>query len=461
MMSQGSRLAWLYAISKKYSSQLATLGLLLVVAFALRSVHLGDLHTVQADEYSWMLAGNSLLHTGTPSSWTIPWSFTNYSVYYSAAREEFNGEIYWVVTPWLDHPPLFSLLIGSWLSVMPVGDIHAPAWVVVRLPMVGVAIATILCTFLFVYRLAGKRVAWLTLLAYTFFPASVLTSRFALAENVITLWLIGGLLLAHVFLTESRRRWVFIALCVIAVTAPLLKLSGAVVPGAIALILFMQKKYKLATIILGMGLLAGVIFATYGWLYDWQVFLMANQAHALRPQSIQSVWSLIAGTNIANLSLFDPSIMVGFAGLALFLAQYAKKQAHTFVVAPLFVGLCTLLLVAPVEAYSWYAFPLYPLIALGLGYVLSLFVQNVRLALVLLLPLVLFATEKGFSLAGSALHATVILGVGVGLLLFTGVLVRSKQLMVSGAVIALLAASEVLWAVHIIAKYSDVILQQK
>lgn len=370
----------------------------LLIATWLRFVNSDTLHTLSRDEYSWILAGTSLLETGKPTSWTIKWPFYHWNIYESVRNGVFDGERYSLVTPWMDHPPLFALAIASWVKITD-QNIYAPNWIYVRTPMIAVAIATMLLTFLLTKRLFGENPALFTLAAYTFFPAAIISSRFTISENVLSLWLIASLMSIYVVLSNrsnKHRQIALVILLILSFTAPLLKLSGLLVPGSAVLLLLLRKQYRLATYVTVAAALGLGTFTLYGWWYSWEVFTSTQLTHSLRPQSVTNFWSIFHQTIVPRVSLFDPSIIVGFIGLAMLLIDRQNKNRH-FLLAPLFMGIVLLLLVAPIEEYSWYKFPLYPLLAIGLGWITHQFWKGVNFSALLLLPLLIFMAEQALT----------------------------------------------------------------
>ena len=60
-----------------------------------------------ADEWAWAWAGLTLLTSGVPTGWSYLGGYHAYHVIH------LHGAGYPLVTPWLDHPPLFPLVVGA------------------------------------------------------------------------------------------------------------------------------------------------------------------------------------------------------------------------------------------------------------------------------------------------------------------------------------------------------------
>ena len=174
------------------------------------------------------MVGSSLIRTGKPTSWSI-----FHRAYKAAGIPESTDRTY---TPALDHPPLFSLLIGGWAVAIGERDLHHLTWSRLRVPMIGVALLSLWATWRFAGLLFGARVARFTLLAMTFMPSHIVTSRIIAVEHVTGLFLILGMDTLYRMVEHSdgptrtrRRRWGLLGL---SLAAPLLTLSFVLLSAA-------------------------------------------------------------------------------------------------------------------------------------------------------------------------------------------------------------------------------------
>ena len=401
---------------------------LLMIAAGLRLYYIENLHTVEPDEVLWLKAGVSLITEGVPTSWTIRWPSHNWEAY-----DKVEGG---TVTPWLDHPPLFALMIGGWAVLTGQDGVSPHAWGLLRLPMALVSVAVILFTYLFVNKAFNRRLAFFTLLAFVFFPSQIIASRFTLAENVVPLFLALGLYALAVYLSATSwgtKRLSLVILLLVSFGAPLLKLSGAVVPLTLVLFLMLTKRYRLSFMMVGMGILSILSFMLYAWFYSWDVFVGAQKSHMLRPHSFEHFWTLFTKLDVGNYAFFDPSIVVGFFGVLAFLLVEPVKEKRLYLFSALFVVSFLLLYISPVEAYEWYKYPLYPLLAVGLGHVFLSLYQERAAYLVLFLPMVAMMLQHSllFDSQGSRKLALIFFyGLSVISLVTSNRLIRLKYVFV-------------------------------
>ncbi|HEX3559386.1 MAG TPA: glycosyltransferase family 39 protein [Pyrinomonadaceae bacterium] len=371
------------------------LALLAALAFSVRAQKLGSLHPFDLDERVWLLTGTSLIQKGTPASWTIFWD-----KYPHRENMPFGGVNHLVVEPFLDHPPLFALGVGAWAALTGNNGPKPLNWAVLRLPMVLLALATIGVTWLFLRRLCGPPLSSFTLLAFSFFPAHIIASRFVVAENAIAFLL---MLCLYAFLIVDREaeenpkraalaKYIIVAVCGLAI---LLKLSAIVIPATIGLLSLLRKNRPLFKSVVAATLVSVLLFVGYGAYYDWGIFKSVMAGHGSRPQSFWHFWSIVTQLDLGYFPLRDPSVIIGFVGLFTLLADSVIPwEKRLYIFAPLLNFSLLFLFIAPVESYGWYKYVLFPLLAVGLGHVLTELYRGKAAYYVLLLPAVAVMLEQ-------------------------------------------------------------------
>jgi hypothetical protein len=174
------------------------------------------------DEVFWTMLGRSLIQTGQPHGWS-------YFSSYQQKETVLNGGVRMtLVTPSLDHPPLFSFLPGTAQTLMGKSWRELPSSKVMRLPLVGLGILNV---GLFVWWLRRLKVSGIWLLTSSLIfataPTFVLLSRLVVAENLLVTWIILWLITATT--NSPRLKWLrYLAL----VAAPITKISGVALNAA-------------------------------------------------------------------------------------------------------------------------------------------------------------------------------------------------------------------------------------
>ncbi len=353
---------------------------LIVIAVLLRAGNLGEFHPIDPDETSWLMVGTSLIATGEPTGWTI-----FQGVYFNAGV---NAEA--LVTPYLDHPPLFSLIVGGWAYALGETDMKKLNWELVRIPMIVISILTIIFTYLFVRRAFGNTLAVFVLLAFVFFPSHVVTSRIIAAEHFIGLLLMIGLYLFVVFeTTENSRvkRIMAMMMALLCVVSLMVKLSAVIIPATLCLLALYKRRWRLLATLMLASIVSLLVLLGYGYYYNWEAFVGIFQSHSGRGQNFAHFWTFFTKLNIGHRGFFDVSIIVGLVGMIGLIIEERVEKRGIYIYIPFLVVSFLFLYVAPGIAYGWYKYLFYPLIAVGLGHVFAQLYRGRYEYLVLFLPM--------------------------------------------------------------------------
>lgn len=313
------------------------------------------------DESAWGFLGASLIQTGRPTSWSF---FSAYNPDHIFQRRDGNAPL---VSPVLDHPPLFSLLPGlahaingSWQDY--------PSIKVTRLPMLilgtfNVALLMLVARNFF----TQKKWIYIAGLIYAVAPSFVLTSRLVVAENLMITWT----LLALLVLPNTKWRWQFLSLLLIGCGAVLSKVSGLVVPVSIflyGLAMSDEKVWKAGIV----GGLAGVLgFVLFGAFYDIGLFLEILNSQAGRDLG----WSTLQNRFFLHASIVEKFFFDGWVFLGLFstvLVLFKKEAKYLSLNLFLIINLFFILLTSGEQTFhGWYDYTLYPLFVLFITALLS------------------------------------------------------------------------------------------
>lgn len=384
--------------------------LILALAAAVRSQNLAALHPFEADERLWLLVGTSLIQTGIPASWTIYWE-----KYDNMAILPLGGQEHVVVTPFLDHPPLFGLGLGLWANLTGNNTTAPFNWAILRMPMIFISLASLFMTALLLRRLFDTSFAITTLTAFAFFPTHIIASRFIVAENMIAALLMTALYAFSVIDTsqQGRRaalRYAAASIYLICGSAALLKLSGLAIPASLCFLALLRKKWKLAAGIAFSAAISLALLALWGAYYDWSIFIDVLGGHTGRPQSFWHFWSILTHLDLGYFPLPDPSLIVGFIGMLALLGNPTIQWGRrVYIFAPLFVFSLLFLFIAPIEQYGWYKYSLFPLLAVGVGYVLTELIRGRYIYYTLLLPWLAVLLEHSQLLASHNQQRLIIL----------------------------------------------------
>jgi hypothetical protein len=347
--------------------EIGGVGLVTLVGAFLRFIDIGAApgFTDNADDIQFSWAGLNLIEHGDAYTWSY---FTAYPQPPGVLQAY--GTAFPMVHHWLDHPPLFALLMGAYLwligdrSMLGLTPEHVRA-----LP----AALSVLCIPL-VYALGRRAVgAWgafggAVLLATV--PAAVLMGREAEPESVLAPMLLLALLLAARQSGGSAARWQVVVLLALSLLAPLLKVTGFAIGGAVGVILLMNGCTRLAVGCVVAAALGIGIYVAYGWAVDWQLFTHVIQQQSQNRRGLLAGLALIADPAGINRPLHDGWWILGWIGLGLLLFRGRRSRAEQLVAWPAFAYALTVMVLAGeilAGQYGWYKVILQPLVYLAAG----------------------------------------------------------------------------------------------
>ena len=334
-----------------------------IIAFAgglgLRGYHLATAPRPMqtADEYAWTWAGMSLLQHGVPASWS-------YLYAYSGGEEHrFLGQKLTIVSPWLDHPPLFSLLTGGWARLGGYSDPYAVglAWMRVLPLLLWVAGFWLLACVL--ARLFDSATVAAALATYAVAPPMVLQSKLVVSENL----LVPLFLAAYLLITRARERgsrFAWLGVGAIALALPLVKIPALALCLILALHAVALRDRRLVAFVIGGTICGLALYCAYGAHYGWDQFHRVQLAHAGRFVGFQSGLSLLFGTHVVDESVIWPLWYIGGIGLVV---DAVNDRARDIGMQALVYAGCMTIFADQRSVYGWYWIPLYPMMAAGIG----------------------------------------------------------------------------------------------
>ncbi|HYW26680.1 MAG TPA: glycosyltransferase family 39 protein [Terriglobales bacterium] len=369
------------------------------LALVLRLHGLTDapLFTDDLDEMQFAWAGLNLIQHGDPITWSYYPGYPSYEAFTAF------GVTVPLVHHWMDHPPLYSLLIGGWVWLLGARDMTGFDAAEVRLVPVACSTLTVPLTYLLGRRFIGAGAAMVGALLLATAPAAVLLGRVAEPESAQAVLLLLALLLTLRVLDGRAGAITVLVLLVCAVAAPLLKVSGIAIAGICAVILAASGRWKLAGILAGGGALGIVLFAVYGAFVDWGQFVRTWGVQASNRISVMSAFDFITAPSGLNRRLRDGWWLLGWIGLGLLAARRLGRR-ELFLIWPAAAYTVTMLVLAgekEVEQYGWYRVIVYPELYLAAGWLAWEAVRRRSLPLLTILLALGGATATNWWLGGA------------------------------------------------------------
>ena len=352
---------------------------LIVAALVIRLLTYQSLpHNINNDEFEWGWAGQSLLLNGHPSSWS-------YLDGYPPGGGVMANPVTHALLPWqprwVDHPPLFSALVGVFALAAGETSPSAVSLSVIRLVPVLCSVVCVGLLYLLVRRHLGMPVAAVAAALLAFTPVAVTASALVEAE-----WLLAVLLLAALLLVGRRDRLGVACLVAVCLLAPLVKETGIVVAGSACLMLLFARRWRLALLVAAAGAVGMGLIVAWGAIVDWPAFVATTQAqfarHGTPSNPLAFLMSLASGYG-NRVPFRDPVWYAGLLGVvaALVVCGARRRWREAVFIAPVVAMSLLMLVAAPgrvTQWNGWYRLAIYPLVYVGAAWLL---VELVRLAL--------------------------------------------------------------------------------
>jgi 4-amino-4-deoxy-L-arabinose transferase-like glycosyltransferase len=372
-----------------------------------------------ADEINFAWGGLNLILHGDAYTWSY------LHAYGPPVHVAGYGTTFPLVHHWLDHPPLFALIIGGWVWVAGVRDMFAVTPEAVRFLPVLFSTATVPLIQLLGRRFLDWRAALVGAALLAVAPGAVLLGRVAEAESLLAPILLVALLLTHQLLREPGSRWALAGLLACGVVSPLLKVPGIAVAGICAVILLCSGRWRLAGVV-GASAVAGVLlYVSWGALIDWNLFKAVWAEQAGKRTGVMSGFEFITTWSGINRQLRDGWWLLGWLGLAVLAARggetaggpgssqspgggeypptTSRREWELFLAWPA-IAYSAVMLVLANEAqaaqYGWYRVIIYPEVYLAAGWLAWEAVRNRSLTLLTIVLVAGGATATNWWLGG-------------------------------------------------------------
>ncbi|WP_413175221.1 ArnT family glycosyltransferase [Anabaena azotica] len=323
-------------------------------------------HDWTADEYAFAWSGMSLIKDHVPTSWS--WL----KAYGDLPRVDWKGGTYQLVTPWLDHPPLFSLIVGSAAILGGANTFFDCTLTTIRIPSLIFGILSIILFYILSLRLYNTKIAIISSVIFATNPNIVFLSRLAVSENFILFLSLLTLLYFLEYSKSSNLTYLYIA-AFLAGLASLAKITGFFLVPMLCLLLILQKKWRESLLVFVIGLSLLSIYFIYGISYNSELFFKVIQSHTERFENFLLFKEII----LKPVFFEDGWLTFSWLILIPVLRASGDKIKYRVISIPIIVYLFILLFSgSQSHFYAWYLIPLFPFLFLALGKFLANFIKN-------------------------------------------------------------------------------------
>lgn len=345
-----------------YKLRFILLGLILVLGLWLRSDKLYTWPRLGAtfDEYAWTWLGINLIQNRVPESWS------RHPQYKNTKLITYQNVPFQLVKPYLEHPPLFGLVAGSYALANGVNNMFEVNLEKIRGLALLLGVLSIFMIYIFAAQVYGYKVGLLSAFIYASVPTVAVGSRLVQNENFFIPFFLLALFLIAKFIKTKNPMYRNSA----AVICGLLSLSKVPwIAGALAVVLifFYLKKYKDSFKFLSIVIPIFLLFFIYGAYYDWNLFIGLWQLQLARYDiAFNSIFALFTSPYLADRFLVDGWIYFGW--FAVFLLSVKDFKKNYMVLLPFLAYFAVFIFAIPNEAqHGWYRYPFYPFLVISIA----------------------------------------------------------------------------------------------
>jgi 4-amino-4-deoxy-L-arabinose transferase-like glycosyltransferase len=314
-------------------------------------------HNWTQDEYAFAWSGMSLIKDHIPTSWS--WLLA----YGDIPTVNWKGGIYQLVTPWLDHPPLFSLIVGSAAILGGANTFYDCTLTSMRIPSLIFGILAISLLYIFSLKLCNTHVAIIATLIFATNPNTVFLSRLAVSENLILFLSLSTLLLFLKYRESSNSIYLYISAFVAGI-ASLAKITGFFLIPMLCLLLIYRHKWRESLVVFMIGLLIFSLYFIYGSIYDFELFIKIIQSHSERFDNFLLFKQIILYPVFFEDSWLTFSWLILIAVFRAYQARIKYLLIYIPIIAYSFILLFT---GSQSHFYAWYLIPYFPFLFLALA----------------------------------------------------------------------------------------------
>lgn len=333
------------------------------------------------DEFAWTWLGINLIQEGIPKSWSSHPQYIGHEMNHLI----YKGAAFWIVKPYLEHPPFFGLVAGSFALANGANDMYDVDISKIRPLAIVMGIFSIGILFLLIREIYGSRLALLTSLIYATIPTVVIGSRIVQNENFFIPSFLTALLFTLRYIKTKKKIFIFLVaiICGILIIS---KIPWVAASLAIILIFTYSKKYKEAFVIGLTSVLFFLGYLVYGYLYNWDLFISLWKLQLQRYDlTFNSVYAIFNEPFLVDRYMIDGWIYFGWISFFLVLIKDFKKN-HVIILS-LLAYLAVFIFAIPNEpGHGWYRYPFYPFLALSLAiFIKDYFNKNLLLTFLFIL----------------------------------------------------------------------------
>jgi 4-amino-4-deoxy-L-arabinose transferase-like glycosyltransferase len=321
------------------------------------------------DEYAWTFLGISLINTGVPTSWSPHPQYQNKRFYQNP-----QGASFFLATPYLEHPPLFGLVAGSYAYLNGLHSFDDVSVSKVRSLSLVFGLISIVLVYFLAKEVFDLKTGLLASFIYAIAPTVVNGSKLVQNENFFIPLFLTSIYLS-VRLGKRHHDSVFglqsFVLYLILFLLPLAKVPWIAAAGAVAVIFIYQKKINQGLYSLAAGLGGILVYIVWGLCWNRELFINLMKLQLARYDlGYTSIFTLFTDPIVTDRLFIDGAIYAGWFSLFLLLT-YEIKKTHPVLLGFLSYFSLYLFAIPSEPGHGWYRYPLYPFLIIFLAKIIA------------------------------------------------------------------------------------------
>ncbi len=354
------------SIIKSRNFKILTLIIVLVLTFILRAHNFEKTPAIgNLEEMLYAWSGIYLVETGVPISWSTL-DYPKRAKYFSGVIKSNGGKPDAGVNlykPWLDEPPLFSLLVGSFAHLYGAKRTDMIPAAFIRTPVIIIAFFTSIVIFLIARFVSGFWTGVLAILVYGTTPIIVFGSRLAVPENLIAFLFSLTLLLILFYLKKPKFRYL-VLIPLFAGLAGLSKPTGFFI-APIAIYFAITKKDFKGVIYIFLGtLLFILLYILYGLHYDSEIFWRITSLQSFRPVGFGSLAWYLVSPSYDWRTLIDSWYIFLTAAFVFYIFLPFQDHRKIVIFSLVYWVIVVMLSGGEGDLLAWYRYPTFPLLSI-------------------------------------------------------------------------------------------------
>lgn len=313
------------------------------------------------DEFAWTFLGLSMWEKGVPTSWSPHTAYKERVEYFNPQGAHFT-----LVTPYLEHPPLFGLIAGGFArmnGIMSFDEVNVAA---IRPLALFLGVFSVFTVFLFASAVYGDVLGLLASGIYAIIPSVAIGSRLVQNENFFIPFFLLSLYFAYKYVKYSLPKDLIVT-TIICALLPLAKVPWIAAPLAVSGMFAFSKQWKAVLTVSVATVICFGGFMLYGFLLDTEVFLNLWKLQLGRyDMAFDSLFVLFRDPMIVDRTFVDGWIYFGWVAMVFLFIKELKKNLPV-VLGFLSYGAIFVFAIPGEPLHGWYRYPFYPFLAIALA----------------------------------------------------------------------------------------------